>query len=143
VGVALRAALGALLFVTAARVSGIDTQTAPRTTRDRVYSSEQAARGAAQFATVCASCHDPAKVPAGKKPAPPLVGAKFLDTWSNRTLGELLTNIQTTMPNDGSAVLTEAQTADLVAHILEANGFPDGPAPLKYDAAAKSIVIVK
>jgi len=39
--------------------------------------------------------------------------------------------------------LTEAQAADLVAHILEANGFPDGPAPLKYDAAAKSIVIVK
>jgi mono/diheme cytochrome c family protein len=119
------------------------TAQTPKTTKDKVYSTEQAARGEKQYAAVCASCHDPAKVPAGKKPAPPLVGEKFLDKWQSRTLGELLTNIQTTMPNDGSAVLSEAETADVVAYMLKANGFPDGPAALKYGAPSKDIVIVK
>lgn len=115
----------------------------PRTTRDKVYSKAQADRGEKQYAQVCASCHDPAKVPAGKKPGPPVVGDKFLDKWKDRSLGELLETIETTMPNDGSAVLTADDTADLVAYILQANGFPDGPSPLKSGAAAKDIVIVK
>ena len=130
VAVVVFAACGAL------RLSG-QTPPAPKTTRDKVYSN------AKQYAQVCASCHDPAKVPAGKKPGPPVVGDKFLDKWKDRTLGELLENIETTMPNDGSAVLTADDTADLVAYLLQANGFPDGPSPLKSGAASKDIVIVK
>ena len=47
------------------------------------------------------------------------------------------------MPNDGSVVLTEDQTADLVAYILQANEFPDGTAALKYGASSKDVVIAK
>jgi len=132
---------GAAILV---RASDASNQTPPRTTRDKVYSKEQAARGAAQFAKVCAACHDPSKAIADKMPGPPLVGekSKFLENWKDRTLGEMFTTILTTMPNDGSAVLTESQAVDLIAHILQANGFPDG-ADLKYDAAGKAIVIVK
>jgi mono/diheme cytochrome c family protein len=114
-----------------------------KTTQDKVYSKAQAARGEKQYATVCASCHDPAKVAAGKKPAPELVGDKFLSTWDGRTLGDLLDQILTTMPDDASVVLTEDQTADLVAYILQANKFPDGTADLKYGASSKDIVIKK
>jgi mono/diheme cytochrome c family protein len=114
-----------------------------KTTQDKVYAKEQAARGEKQYATVCATCHDPAKVAAGKKPAPELVGDKFLSTWDGRTLGELSDQILTTMPNDGSVVLTEDQTADLVAYILQANKFPDGPGALKYGQTSKDIVIKK
>jgi mono/diheme cytochrome c family protein len=114
-----------------------------KTTQDKVYAKDQAERGGKQYATVCASCHDPEKVPAGKKPSPPLVGEKFLSKWDGRTLGELEDQIFTTMPNDGSATLTEDQTADLVAYILQANGMPDGSAALKYGAASKDIVIKK
>jgi hypothetical protein len=46
------------------------------------------------------------------------------------------------MPNDGSVVLTEGDTVNLVAHLLQANGYPDGPDPLKFDAASKAIQIV-
>jgi len=114
-----------------------------KTTQDKVYSKDQAERGGKQYATVCASCHDPAKVAAGKKPAPPLVGDAFLTKWDGRTLGELEDQIFTTMPNDGSATLTEDQTADLVAYILQANGAPDGAAALKYGAPSKDIAIKK
>ncbi len=114
-----------------------------KTTKDKIYTKEQAARGEKQYATVCAACHDPAKVPAGKKPAPELVGDKFLTTWDGRTIGELSDQILTTMPNDGSVVLTEDQTADLVAYILQANKFPDGTTALKYGASSKDIIIQK
>ena len=39
-------------------------------------------------------------------------------------------------------LLTENDTADLVAHLLQSNGYPEGPDALKFDAAAKTIKIV-
>jgi mono/diheme cytochrome c family protein len=118
-------------------------QDAQKSVRDKVYSKAQAARGEKQFATVCATCHDPAKIGAGKKPAPQLIGDKFLTTWDGRTLGELEDQILTSMPSDGSVVLTEDETADLVAYILQANNFSDGPTALKYGASSKDILIKK
>jgi hypothetical protein len=114
-----------------------------KTTRDKLYTKEQAARGGEQYAKFCEKCHTPEKVPAGKKPGPPIVGPKFLDAWVDRPLGELYGTIFDTMPNDGSTTLTPDQTLDAVAHILQLNGFPDGPAPLKNDDAMKTAVIVK
>jgi mono/diheme cytochrome c family protein len=116
---------------------------AQQTTRDRIYSKAQAAHGAELYAKHCERCHDPAKVPPGKKPGPPVTGSKFIEKWQDHTLGELFTSIFTTMPNDGSAVLSEAETLDLVAYLVSANGFPEGPAPLKNDEAMKATVIVK
>lgn len=114
-----------------------------KTTKDKLYTKEQATRGAELYVKYCEKCHTPEKVPEGKKPGPPVVGAKFLDTWADRPLGELFDTIMNTMPSDGSAVLTVDQVLDSVAHILQANGFPDGPAPLKNDEAMKTAIIVK
>jgi mono/diheme cytochrome c family protein len=131
-----------LVSIVAARTIG--AQSAQKTVRDKVYSKDQAARGEKQYAGLCANCHDPAKPPPpGKKAGPPLIGDKFLTNWDGRTLGELLTNIQTTMPNDGSAVLSDEETADVVAYVLKANGFPDGPTALKSGASSQDVVIVK
>ena len=66
----------------------------------------------------------------------------FVENWKDHTIGEIFTTILTTMPNDGSVVLTESDTADLVAHLLQANGYPEGPDALKFDAEAKTIKIV-
>ena len=116
---------------------------AQKTTRDGVYTKAQADRVTELYGKVCANCHDPAKVPEGKKPAPPLLGDVFLDTWKERPLGELMAVIRLTMPNDGSAVLTPDDATDLAAYILQANKFPAGTTPLTNDDAAKKIVIVK
>jgi cytochrome c5 len=128
----------------AALAAGIQTagEQAARTTRDRVYSKAQAARGAATYEARCAACHDPAKVPEGKKPGPPLVGDEFLAEWRDRTLGGLMETTLLTMPNDGTAALSEGETADVIAHLLQANGYPDGAGDLHYDAG-RDIVIVK
>jgi hypothetical protein len=34
------------------------------------------------------------------------------------------------MPNDGSAVIDDKEAADLVAYILQRNGYPAGKSPL-------------
>jgi len=114
-----------------------------KTTRDKLYSKEQAARGAEQYVKFCEKCHTPEKVPEGKKPGPPITGPKFLEAWADRTVGELFATVRDTMPSDGSTTLTADQSLDAVAHILQLNGFPDGPAPLKNDDAMKTAVIVK
>jgi mono/diheme cytochrome c family protein len=119
------------------------TPTPKRTTMDKVYTKDQAAKGEAQYAKVCANCHDPAKVPAGKKPAPPLSGEKFIDKWKDKPLAELITLIATTMPDDASVVLTDDEAADQAAYILKMNNFPDGPARLPSGDGAKDIIIVK
>ena len=121
--------------------AAVDAQ--QKTVRDKVYSKAQADKAEAQFTKVCANCHDPAKVAAGKRPAPQLIGDKFLDKWKDKTLGELMTLIATSMPDDGSVVLSDQDAADLVAYLLKANGFPDGPNALAPGDASKDIVIVK
>jgi len=136
-----------LKFAVAALVLGaaitVRASTDQKTVKDKVYTKEQAERGATLSAKHCDRCHDPAKVPEGKKPGPPTVGPKFLDAWQDKTLGELFGTIFTQMPSDGSTTLTADETLDAIAHILKANGFPEGTAPLKNDDAMKSIVIVK
>lgn len=114
-----------------------------KTTKDGLYSAEQATRGAELYVKHCERCHTPEKVPQGKKPGPPIVGDKFLDTWRDRTVGELFDTVLNTMPSDGSATLTPEQALDSTAHILKANGFPAGKAPMKNDDAMKNAVIVR
>ena len=114
-----------------------------KTTKDKLYAKEQATRGGELYVKFCEKCHTPEKVPEGKKPGPPIAGPKFLETWADRTVGELFATIRDTMPSDGAVTLTQDQVLDAVAHILQANGFPDGPAPLKNDDAMKTAVIVK
>jgi mono/diheme cytochrome c family protein len=131
------------VFAVGASAAGTAGSTTQQTTRDKVFTKEQAERGAALYAKHCDRCHDPAKVQPGKKPGPPTVGPKFIETWQDRTLGELYTSIFTTMPSDGSYTLTPAETLDVIAHILTANGFPAGTKALKEDDEMKGTVIVK
>jgi mono/diheme cytochrome c family protein len=132
------AAFTSLILFTSLTAHGLQ-----RTVRDKIYTKEQAARGAELYGTYCDKCHDPAKLPEGKKPPPPIVGDKFKENWQDKTLGELYTTVLTTMPSDASTVLTPEQTLDLLAHLLKLNEYPEGTAPLKNDDATKAIVIVR
>src|SRR4029453_9240843 len=120
----LRAMLGAfavtVLLITA---TSIDAQ-APRTVQDGVFSSAQAARGATLYAQRCAGCHGAALAGA---PGPPLEGPAFRFKWRQEPLSALFIKIRYTMPPAADAErMTPEQGADLVAHILKANGFPAG-----------------
>ena len=80
------------------------------------------------------------KAAAKKKPKDlPLGDEPFLETWSGRTLSEMVTLIALTMPNDGSAVVSDAEALDLVAYIIQQNGYPAGSKPLTKETAAAVI----
>ena len=109
-------ALAALLTSTA-----IAHAQAPRTVQDGVYTAAQATRGVALYAQQCAACHGATLQGAS---GPPLQGDPFVRHWQAEPLSALVSKIQKTMPADDPGKLTAAQTADLVAHVLNRNGFP-------------------
>ncbi len=107
-----------------------------RTVRDGVFSRAQAERGQALYAQRCALCHGAALQGVN---APPLVGSVFVGRWSAEPLGTLFAKIRNTMPPDRSLQLTDQQTADVVAHVLQTGGFPAGGADLSMSDATGRI----
>ena len=106
---------------------------AAQTTRsvwDGVYTSEQAARGAALYANNCASCHGTAL--GGGESAPPLTGGEFSSNWYGLTVGDLFERIRTTMPADRPGRLTREQDADVLAYMLSVSEFPPGKTELEH-----------
>lgn len=105
-------------------------------TNDGVYTKVQADRAKEQYAKFCAECH-PFTVAAKKKPKDlPLGDEPFFEQWTGRPLAELVTLIALTMPNDGSAIVTDEEALDLVAYILQQNDFPAGSKPLTKETAS-------
>jgi hypothetical protein len=107
-----------------------------KTTNDGVYTKAQADGARAQIEKICAACH-PFTVAAKKKPKDvPLGDEPFFENWEGRSLDAIVTTIVLTMPNDGSGVVSDAEAVDLVAYILQQNGFPAGETALTKDSAA-------
>ena len=98
-----------------------------RTVTDGVFSAGQAARGGQVYQDQCATCHGDALE---GSVGPPLAGDGFLSIWSARPVVELVDKIHNTMPLQAPAPLSRGESIDLTAHILEAGGFPAGPAEL-------------
>ncbi len=110
-----------------------------KTTNDGIYSRAQADAAKAPYAKLCSECHA-FTVAALKQPKDlPLGDEPFLKKWEGRALDELLTLIVTTMPNDGSAVVNDEEALNLLAYMLQQNGFAPGKAPLDKSGAAAVI----
>ena len=104
-------------------------------TRDGVYTDEQATRGQASYKAACQSCHGQALEGSGAA-TPPLTGPGFLMNWDGQTLDDLFERIQTTMPADHPGKLSRAENADILAYILKANKLPAGKNDLPSDEDA-------
>lgn len=103
----------------------------PATVADGVYAAGQAARGASGYAEACSACHEADL--RGNSNAPSLVGVSFLFVWEDRSLEELFTTIRTRMPTNAPNSLPAASYLEILAYILEANGFSAGEAELTAD----------
>ena len=126
----------ALAFSAGAPVHGSAIQA---TTNDGIYTRTQADGAKKQFDKICAECHA-FTVAAKKKPKDLTLGDEpFFESWTGRPVVDLVNVIVLTMPNDGSAVVSEAEAVDLVAYMLQQNGFPAGPKPLSKEMAAALI----
>src|SRR5580704_19167509 len=80
------------------------------------YTQDQAAAGRAVYQTNCASCHS---ADLSGREGPQLAGANFLAQWGDRTAGELINFMQSSMPPGGNALPGDAYL-NLAAFILEA-----------------------
>jgi PQQ-dependent dehydrogenase (methanol/ethanol family) len=96
------------------------------------FTAEQADRGKVQFQTNCsAACHMRDLTAAERAPA--LAGEAFLQHWQGLSADDLFRRIRSTMPQQNPHSLSDQTYVDIVAFLLEANGYPDGAAELTAD----------
>jgi cytochrome c5 len=134
VHVKLKFSLVTMFGVVAIGALAVSAQ-APKTQWVGVYTAEQAARGAAVYKQKCASCHgaDLAGYAMESTPAPALTGPDFEKNWDDFPISDLYDKIKMLMPQDDPGSLTEAQVADVIAHMLQAGKYPAGTVELTSD----------
>ncbi len=98
------------------------------------FTPEQAALGQAAYEQHCTICHGPTL---RQLPDALLGGREFVAKWGNRSTGELVEQIRSTMPPTGPGTLTEDDYLGLTAFLLQANGGEPGDSPLTAAAAAR------
>lgn len=97
-----------------------------------VYTKEQADRGRVLYDGSCAECHGAALE---GETSGPLAGSEFIANWSrpDLTLDDFYYIVRKTMPKEKPGSLTRDAYADIVAYILQRNGFPEGEKELTPD----------
>jgi mono/diheme cytochrome c family protein len=102
-----------------------------------VYTRPQAKSGKAIYHEKCSSCHLD-NLAGGTNESPALKGHDFLSHWNGRPLRALYSRIVSTMPINDPGTLSEKETLDVLAYILQVNGFPAGEkAPKSADDLSK------
>ncbi len=79
--------------------------------------------------TSAPSCHGADL--AGDGFAPALAGAEFSGNWNELSVGDFFERIRISMPPTGPNTVTNAQKADIVAHIFNFNKYPAGTTELE------------
>jgi mono/diheme cytochrome c family protein len=124
---AARRLAGGLALAAVTASSALGAQSAPITLKDGVFTAEQAALGRAVYEQRCAQCHMPDL--AGHEYAGALAGYGFQLKWQDATLGELLGRIRS-MPQGRPGSLTGQEYVDILAYVLQKNGYPEGASEL-------------
>lgn len=94
-----------------------------------VYTEGQAARGQTAYRNACSGCHQPTLTGYGGL----LVGDKFMEHWREDNVGSFYHVMKTTMPRGGPASLADKAYLEIMAYILQTNGFPAGTTELTLD----------
>jgi mono/diheme cytochrome c family protein len=109
---------------------------------DGVFTTAQADRGkAALLQNGCNGCHGPEL--AGDR-GPSLRGERFITAWENGSINKLFVKIRETMPPLNAEQVPANTKLDIIAYLLQVNGFPAGSAELALDVGAlDSLQIIK
>ena len=106
-----------------------------------VYTKEQAARGKARYFSSCAVCHG--ALLQGDSDSPELAGTSFMKRWGDQSVGTLFAFAMSQMPVGRPGSLGAQGYADVIAHILATNGFPDGQRELPANGQALERIIIE
>ena len=107
------------------------------------YTAAQADRGKVTYMAKCSGCHK-ADLSGVADKGPALNGDTFLINWETDVLSRLFAKISETMPpRDLGSGPSDEDTVDLVALILQGNGYPAGSRQLKPSSGLNQIEIVR
>jgi Cytochrome C oxidase, cbb3-type, subunit III len=102
-----------------------ESTTAVTSTADGIFTIEQADTGKRAFTENCSSgCHRSNLT--GVQSVPALAGDAFVARWEGLTVGALFQKIRRTMPQSRPQSLSDSTYIDIIAFILDANGYPSG-----------------
>ena len=114
--------------------------TATSTLWSGVFSAAQAKRGLLEYARSCEHCHGPSLTGNPTDEVPSLVADGFMFHWKGRTVQDLYTRLSKSMPSDAPGSLDADTYLDLLAYLLEANGFPSGQQDLDRDRLSALVI---
>lgn len=97
------------------------------------YTNAQADRGFSAFMKSCSKCHG---ADLQGLEAPPLSGATFMSRWQGHSVDELFEHTLDFMPADEPRSLDPPTVADLMAYVLQFNGYPAGDTELPTGSSA-------
>lgn len=139
-GIALAAIVG--LWTTGAAVA-TDGQSAESALSAALYTTAQAERGRGEYTTWCAHCHRSDLLGDERAEVPSLAEDSFFLRWEGRSLSALYEMISKDMPGDKPGALDARACADIVAYILQVNGYPAGARELRAGAAALKDAVIE
>jgi mono/diheme cytochrome c family protein len=131
------AAVYALRAVTAGGGSGPAAATSPVS-----FTAEQVTHGSDIYADRCVQCHGDT-LDNGEFGGAPLNGSYFSKHWGGGSVAALVAFMKAKMPPDRPGSLTDQTYADLVAFLLDANGYPKGDKELPPDTPAQQAMSLK
>jgi alcohol dehydrogenase (cytochrome c) len=94
---------------------------------------EQAAAGGAAYEQSCSTCHG---ATLRQLPDALLGGREFVAEWGDRSIGELIEQIEATMPPENPGGLAPSAYVEIAAFLLQANGAPADEVVLTANSAA-------
>jgi mono/diheme cytochrome c family protein len=119
-----RRGLAAALLITVGATTAFSAERPARTTRDRIYTAEQAERGKEVYKRACAPCH-----------ALDFYSGHTMKSWDGGSLSDLYAAISTLMPQGNPGSLKRREYLDILAYILSLNDMPAGSEELPAGAA--------
>jgi len=106
-----------------------------------LYTEDQATKGALAYYQNCAMCHAPLlDGQAAGYTGPALKGREFADPSYDFRISDIFNFVAKLMPAATPGSLTREQDVQIMAFILQQNGYPAGHDELVYEAAEKSKV---
>jgi polar amino acid transport system substrate-binding protein len=121
-----------------------DTSGTPKRQHRKVpalYTADQATKGALAYYQNCSMCHGPLlDGQSGGYSGPALKGAEFADPSYDFHLSDMFNFVAKLMPAATPGSLTHEQDVEIMAFILQQNGYPPGSHELVYEEAEKSKV---
>ncbi|MEE4360614.1 MAG: c-type cytochrome [Pseudomonadales bacterium] len=122
--------LACVMAVSGAAVADTGEAAGARTVNDAVYTKSQARDGKRLFRDNCQMCHD-------RKYFGPVLRA-----WDGRTVGMLFQTMSSTMPMDNPGALMREDYVNILAYILDENGYPDGEAELDFRGGVLDGIVI-